>query len=58
MFKMLHLSIELKSTGKSYTFPFSFTDTSIESLAPNLLDMLPKKMSWKVNIIDFFSICK
>ena len=45
MFKMLHLSIELKSTGKSYTFPFSFTDTSIESLAPNLLDMLPKKMS-------------
>ena len=58
MFKMLHLSIELKSTEKLYIFPFPFKDNSIESLAPNLLDMVPKKMIWKVNIIDFFSICK
>ena len=36
---MLDLSIALYSTENSYTF--SFKETSLESIAPNLLDMLP-----------------
>ena len=38
---MLHLSIALHSTEKSYTSPFN--ETSLELIAPNLLDMLPIK---------------
>ena len=37
---MTNLSIELQSTEKSYTFPFK--DTSLDSVAPNPLDMLPR----------------
>ena len=37
---MTNLSIELQSTEKSYTLPFK--DTSLDSVAPNPLDMLPR----------------
>ena len=39
MFKMLDLSMELQSTEKSYLF--SSKETSLETIVPNLLDMLP-----------------
>ena len=38
---MSDLSIELKLTEKSYTFPFK--DTSLNSVALNPSDILPKK---------------
>ena len=41
MFNMSDLSVALQSTGKSYTFPFK--DTSLDSVAPNSLDMLPRQ---------------
>ena len=37
---MTNLSIELQSTEKSYTLPFK--DTSLDSVASNPLDMLPR----------------
>ena len=62
---MSHLSIALQSAEKSYTF--SFKETSLESIAPNLLDMLPRKKSVRkltfvfvfgFEFIDFFPINK
>ena len=41
MFNMSDLSIELKSTEKSYTFPFK--DTSLDSVALNPLEILPRQ---------------
>ena len=41
MFKTSDLSIELQSTGKSYTF--TFKDASLESVALNPLDTLPRQ---------------
>ena len=41
MFNMSDLLIELQSTEKSYTIPFK--DTSLESLALNPLDILPRQ---------------
>ena len=41
MFNMLHLSIELQSAEKSYKFPF--TDTSLDSVALNPVDILPRQ---------------
>ena len=41
MFNMEELSIELQSTEKSYTF--SFKDTSLDSVALNPLDILPRQ---------------
>ena len=38
---MSDLSIELYSTENSYTFPFN--DTSLDSVALNPLDMLPRQ---------------
>ena len=38
---MSDLSIELQSTEKLYTFPFK--DTSLDSAALNLSDILPKQ---------------
>ena len=40
MFNMPDLSIALQSTEKSYTFPFK--DNSLDSVAPNPLDMVDK----------------
>ena len=40
-FNMSDLSIELQSTEKLYTFPFK--DTSLDSAALNLSDILPKQ---------------
>ena len=37
------LFLPIKSTEKSYTFPFK--DTSLESIAPILLDVLPSQNS-------------
>ena len=64
MLNMSDLSIELKSTEKSYTFPFK--DTFLDSVVLNPLDILPRqKWVGKLNIfifgfkfIDFFSIYK
>ena len=42
MFNMSDLSIALQSTEKSYTFPFK--GTSIESITPNPLNMLPRQI--------------
>ena len=41
MFNASDLSIASKSTEESYTFPFK--DASLESIAPNPLNMLPKQ---------------
>ena len=41
MFIMSDLSVALESTEKSSIFPFK--DTSLESTAPNPLDMLPRQ---------------
>ena len=41
MFNMSYLSIELQSTEKPYTFPIK--DTSLGSLALNLLDILQRQ---------------
>ena len=41
MFNISDLSTGLSSTGKSYTFPFK--DTSLDSVVPNPLDMLPRQ---------------
>ena len=41
MFNMSDLSIELQSTEKSYTF--LFIDTSLDSVALNPSDVLPKQ---------------
>ena len=41
MFQMSDLSIALKSAKKSYTFPFQ--EMSLESVAPNSLDMLHRQ---------------
>ena len=41
MFNMSDISIELKSTEKSYTFPFK--DTSPDSLLPNPSDIIRKQ---------------
>ena len=41
MFNMLDLSIKLQSIEKSYTF--SFKDTSLDAVAINPLDTLPKQ---------------
>ena len=41
MFNMSDLSIELRSTKKSYTFPFK--NTSLDSVALNPLDILPRQ---------------
>ena len=41
MFNISDLPVELQSTEKSYTFPFK--DTSLDSVAPNPLDMFPRQ---------------
>ena len=41
MFDISDLSIELLSTKKSYSFPFK--DTSLDSVALNPLDILPRQ---------------
>ena len=41
MFIILNLSIELQSAEKSYTFPFK--DTSLDLVALNPLDILPRQ---------------
>ena len=41
MFNMSDLSMELESREKTYTFPFK--DTSLESVALNPLDILPRQ---------------
>ena len=41
MFKMSELLIALQLTEKSYTFPFK--GTSLESITPNLLYVLPRQ---------------
>ena len=41
MFNMSDLSIELQSTEKSYTFPFK--DNSLDSVALNPLEILPRQ---------------
>ena len=41
MFKMLDLSIALKSTEKPYTFPLR--DSSFKSSLSNSLDMFPRQ---------------
>ena len=46
MFNKSNLSIELKSIKKSYRFQFK--DTSLDSLALNPLDMIPRQ-NWVRN---------
>ena len=41
MFNMSDLSIEFQSTEKSYIFPFK--DVSLDSIALNPLDILPRE---------------
>ena len=41
MFNMSDYSIELRSTEKSYSFPFK--GTSLDSVALNPLDILPRQ---------------
>ena len=55
---MLNLTIVSSSIEKSFTFPSQ--ETSLESLAANLLDMLPVESSFIVRFkpTDFFSINK
>ena len=41
MFNMSDFSIVSQSIEKSYTFPFK--DTTVDPVAPNWLDMLPRQ---------------
>ena len=57
MFNISDLSIELESTKKSYTFPFK--DTSLDSLAPNSLEILPRqnwggKLTFLLSDLNFY----
>ena len=54
MFNMLDLSIELSSTGKSYTFPFK--DASLSSVALNPLYRSDPKVGKLTFLLSIISI--
>ena len=53
MLSMSHLSLILKSTKKSYSFPLK--DTSLVSLESNSLDMLPIQ-NWEGKLTFLISV--